>query len=183
MFSDSNLKRWTSSISAAAIAVVGVLGSISSPASAQPATCTRRVEGTTPLTGIPANVLAFARRNTPTGVTLTRTADIERTATTTIYELRGYRSNGCSVEVDVIARGAALTLDEVEEQLPSVTQLPQVVRNTLASRARGFRATLIERNSRPAGVVIYELEGTLNGQGREIDINSNGTLISIQAAS
>lgn len=183
MFSNLNLNRWTSSISAAAITVVGIFGSVSSPADAQ-TTCTRRTAGTTALSGagVPTNVLTFARSNTPTGVTLTRLADIEQEGSTTIYELRGYRSNGCSVEVDVI-RTTTLRLDEVEEQLASVIQLPQLVRNTLASRARGFTATLIERSTRPGGVVIYELEGTLNGQGREIDINADGTLISIQAAS
>lgn len=183
MFSHINVSRWALSISASALTVAGIFGPAISPAVAQQGQCERRDQGLRSLQQVPANVLNFARRQAPNGNQLiTNLADVEREGGQTIYELRGFRPNGCSVEVDIIASNPP-RLDEVEEQLPSVNALPQPVRQTLRSEVPNFQATLIERSIRPGGQVVYELEGRRNGQAIEVDINANGTNIQIQPAS
>lgn len=147
-FSDLNLNRWTSSISAAAITLVGIFGPIASPVLAQNA-CNRTnadfISGTDPLpnpirpTGtispIPgiANSVGFqtSARNaalatypnnaTPNPLFTRFDVEDEGSAVGFVYEFRGRQPNGCQIEVDVRGRspvGGQYRVEEIEQQLP-----------------------------------------------------------------
>lgn len=181
MSSHSNLSLWKLSIYAAAIAAsAGIIGPIESPVEAQqaPGLC-QRVPGTN-LSTVPAGVRQAAQ-NAAKGIKIVRVDDVEVEDGVTIYELGGLQKNGCNVEVDIFKSGK---LDEVEYQLPSLNQVPGVVRSALRSEVPGYKATLIEKSVRPGGVVVYETEGTFKGKAVEVDVNAKGTNVEIvQAAS
>lgn len=205
MFSVISSNRWTRSISAAAITVVGIFGSIPSPAVAQ-TTCTTNINtGTEPLPGpVPARVRTAAQNAANAALNpdprLTR-YDIEDEDTGRVYELRGRQSNGCQVEIDVLAPNR---VEEIEVQLAALSGVPAAVRNRLNATlpASSFRVGFIERSQRPqppkavpplTGIAtFYEIEGTCTraianictaGQVVEATINSNGTTIETEVAS
>lgn len=184
MFSNFNLSRLALSISVSVITVVGSLP-MTSPVNAQQAGCARRTAGTRPISSVPASIRNFAQRFAPSNVRLTLLADVETEDGETIYELRGFQPNGCSVEVDVISRPAPLRLDEVETQVPSLAQVPQAIRNAISSRVPGYTPTLIERSRRANGSVVFETEGRRRGQEIEVDAqvlpNGNVTLNIVQS--
>jgi hypothetical protein len=172
MSSHSNLRLWRLSIYAAAVAAAaGIIGPIEPPAVAQPGLC-ERASGTS-LAKVPPNVVKAAQKYAG-NIKIKQLNGIS--TSNGAYELGGVQKNGCGVEVDVFKSGK---LDEVEFQLPSLNNLPGVVRSALNSEVPGYKVTLIERSVRPGGVVLYETEGTQKGKAIEVDVNANGTNVEI----
>lgn len=157
MSTASHLKRWTSSISAAAIAAVGASSFINSPVVAQTAgACNLSTSefnsGTTALptvirpTGTPAVIsgiqnsvavqsaardaaLAFYANNSTPNVLFSRyDSENEGADVGIVYEFRGRQLNGCQLEVDVRQRNPIGGRYRVEE---IEQQLPIANQSTL----------------------------------------------------
>lgn len=86
------------------------------------------------------------------------------------------------MEVDVFSSGQ---IQEIETQLPSLNQVPSVVRRLLNREEPNLQVAFIERSQRPqaggAVPVFYEIEGTRpNGTVIEATINQAGTTIEVE---
>lgn len=175
MSTNSKLNFWKLSISLAFMTTAaGIVGPISSPVVAQPGLC-EAVSGSS-LAKVPASVKTAAAKAVGS-LKVTQLNDVEVEDGVKIYELGGKQKNGCPFEVDIIAPG---TLDEVEYQLPSV---PGVIQSAIKSQVPGFKATSVEKSVRPGGVVVYEVEGVKGGVEYEVDVNANGTNVTVTKAS
>lgn len=87
------------------------------------------------------------------------------------YEFGGTMASGMMLEVDVLADG---TVMEIEEQI-AVETLPAEVAAALAANLAGFVPTFVEKSTRDGGVVVYEFEGTVDGKEIDAEINADGT--------
>ena len=102
------------------------------------------------------------------------TVSIDDDEGTRTYEFAGKTAEGLGFEVDVLEDG---TVEEVEEEI-SADELPQAVQDALAADASDMQPTLIEKSTRDSGIV-YELEGTLDGNEVDAEINEDGTGLTI----
>ena len=109
---------------------------------------------------------------TEAGITATldtvATDDDEGTMT---YELSGTMEDGMTVEVDVLEDG---TFEELEREI-AMDALPPEVVAALEQELPGFQPTTLEESTRPDGAVIYEFEGTHEGQEIDAEIQADGT--------
>ena len=91
---------------------------------------------------------------------------------TETYEFSGAKEDGMMLEVDVLADG---TVEEIEEEI-TMEEVPQAVSATLDSEASGLEPSFIEKSTREDGAtIVYEFEGTLDGQEVDIEINEDGS--------
>jgi hypothetical protein len=90
---------------------------------------------------------------------------------TMTYELSGTMEDGMMVEVDVLEDG---TFEELEREI-SMEALPTEVTTALEAELPGFAPAMIEESTRPDGVVIYEFEGSHQGQEIDAEIQADGT--------
>lgn len=182
--------RWTSSISAAAITVVGILGSATSPAVAQTQNaCNRSTasfnSGTDPLpspirptgtissiSGISNSVrIQTAARNaalalypnssTPNPLFTRYDTENEGAAVGIVYEFRGRQSNGCQLEVDVRQRNPVGTQYRVEE---IEQQLPVGRQSTLSSLPSAVRNRLRSAGFTAARFQVVFIERSIRPQ-------------------
>lgn len=121
------------------------------------------------LSAVPAAAMEAAQKAAP-GVTF-ETANIDNDEGTETYELTGKLASGKQVEVDVLADG---TIEEVEEEIDAAA-VPAEVQATLDKELAGFASTMIEKSTRPNGVVVYEFEGQHDGKEIDAEINADGT--------
>jgi len=115
-----------------------------------------------PLEDAPAAALAAAQAAAP-DVTFTG-VDVEVEDGVVTLEFAGTHADGHAVEVDVAQGWSVL---EVEDVIP-LSEVPDVVRETLAIELDDFTPSSVERSQRGAAIV-YEFEGT-DADGRAIDI-------------
>ena len=91
---------------------------------------------------------------------------------TETYEFSGTKEDGMMLEVDVLADG---TIEEIEEEI-AMEALPQAVSATLDAEAAGLEPSFVEKSTRDDGAtIVYELEGTLDGQEVDVEINEDGS--------
>jgi len=88
-----------------------------------------------------------------------------------VYEFAGTGSDGMDYEIDVMEDGS---IEEVEKQI-AMEALPAEVTTALEAEMAGFTPEYIEESTRPEGVVVYEFEGTHEGQTIDAEINADGT--------
>ena len=91
---------------------------------------------------------------------------------TETYEFSGTMESGKSLEVDVLADG---TVEEIEEEI-DMEAVPQPVSATLDAEVPGMEPSFIEKSTRDDGAtVVYEFEGTLDGQEVDVEVNEDGS--------
>lgn len=200
MFSTSRLNRLALSVSTAALTVVGTFSPLNSavvnkaackqgdvvgasvtqaPATERTAADKAAVAYSNPDVRLNAPPAKFERQTSSSG---TKTVEFAN-------EIAA--DNFCNLEVDVLA-GTNKT-EEIEEQLPSFSQLPPAVFNRLKRELPNYTVTFIEKSTRPGlrpvppltpNTVVYEIEGTCNGINQpyctsgtkgEAQISSDGT--------
>ena len=88
-----------------------------------------------------------------------------------IYEFAGTGSDGMGYEVDVMEDG---TVEEVERQIEA-SALPAEVAAALEAEMAGFTPDYVEESTRADGAVVYEFEGTHEGQEIDAEINADGS--------
>lgn len=88
-----------------------------------------------------------------------------------VYEFAGTGSDGMGYEVDVMEDG---TIEEVEKQV-SMDALPAEVTAALEAEMAGFTPDYIEESTRTDGTVMYEFEGTHDGQAIDAEMAADGT--------
>lgn len=121
------------------------------------------------MSAVPAAAMEAAQKAVQ-GVTF-ETAQMDKDEGTDTYELGAKLSSGKHIEVDVLADG---TIEEVEEEI-TAAELPAEVKATLDKELAGFAPTMIEKSTRPQGVVVYEFEGQHGGKEIDAEINADGT--------
>ncbi len=91
---------------------------------------------------------------------------------TETYEFSGTMEGGMMLEVDVLADG---TVEEIERQI-AIEDVPEAVMTTLNAELPGFEPSFIEESTREGGAtVVYEFEGTFEGEEIDAEINADGT--------
>ncbi len=88
-----------------------------------------------------------------------------------VYEFAGTGSDGMGYEVDVMEDG---TVEEIERQIEA-SALPAEVAAALEAEMAGFTPDYVEESTRADGAVVYEFEGTHEGQAVDAEINADGT--------
>lgn len=88
-----------------------------------------------------------------------------------VYEFAGTGSDGMGYEVDVMEDG---TIEEVERQIDA-SALPAEVAAALEAEMAGFTPDYVEESTREGGTVMYEFEGTHEGQAIDAEIAADGT--------
>jgi hypothetical protein len=96
---------------------------------------------------------------------------------TMTYELSGTHGGRHDVEVDVLEDG---TFEELEREI-AMDALPPEVTAALEQELPGLQPATIEESTRPDGAVIYEFEGTHEGQEIDAEINADGSGFSLNA--
>ncbi len=198
MFSTSRFNRLALSVSTVAFTVVGNFSPLNS-AVLDRAACRRGDIVGASVTSAPATERAAADR----AAVAYSNPDVRLNAPPARFERQtsgGVRTvefaneiaadNFCNLEVDVLA--GTNRIEEIEEQLPSLAQLPAPVRSRLQQELPNYTVTFIEKSTRPGNravpplqpnTVVYEIEGTCNGINRpycvngtpgEAQISSNG---------
>jgi hypothetical protein len=86
-----------------------------------------------------------------------------------VFEFIGKGPNGKGYEVDVFHDG---TIQEVEEEI-SMSDVPQVVRDTLNRFLPNIQPSQIEKSTRSNFTIWYEFDAK-DGRGKEIDVDISG---------
>ena len=95
------------------------------------------------------------------------------------YEFKGKSAEGRQVEVDVLADGKVL---EIEQEI-SQDELPPRILDAAKQYLPNFEPQFIERSMRTGDVVAiyYEMEGAgANGNAVDVEVYQNGGLVTIQ---
>lgn len=198
MFSISRFNRLALSVSTVAFTVVGNFSPLNSAVLDRAACRQGDVVGTS-VTSAPATErtaaqkasVAYFNPDVPLNVPPAR---FERQTSGTVRTVEFANEiaadNFCNLEVDVLA--GTNRIEEIEEQLPSLGQLPAAVRSRLQQELPNYTVTFVEKSTRPGNrpvppltpnTVVYEIEGTCNGVNQpycasgtrgEAQISSNG---------
>ena len=123
-------------------------------------------ETTVTMEEVPAAVMDAATAANAMGVTFDAVAMDEG-----VYEFSGTMDGGMGYEVDVMEDG---TIEEVEEQIDA-SALPEAVTAALETNLAGFTPDYVERSIRADGAIVYEFEGTHEGQTIDAEINEDGS--------
>ena len=123
-------------------------------------------ETTMTMEEVPAAVMDAANAANTMGVTFDAVAMDEG-----VYEFSGTMESGMGYEVDVMEDG---TIEEVEEQIEA-SELPEAVSDALDTNLAGFTPDYVERSTRADGAIVYEFEGTHEGQEIDAEINADGS--------
>lgn len=121
---------------------------------------------------VPEAAMQAALDNAPGGQTEFDSVAIDPDDDTETYEFAGTMENGMGFEVDVLADG---TVEEIEEEI-TMEEVPEEVTAALEENATGFEPSYIERSTREDGeMIVYEMEGMMDGQEVDIEINEDGS--------
>jgi hypothetical protein len=123
-------------------------------------------ETTMTMEEVPSTVMDAANTANTAGVTFDAVAMDEG-----VYEFSGTMESGMGYEVDVMEDG---TIEEVEEQIEA-SELPEAVSDALDTNLAGFTPDYVERSTRADGAIVYEFEGTHEGQTIDAEINEDGS--------
>lgn len=123
-------------------------------------------ETTMTMEEVPAAVMDAANAANTMGVTFDAVAMDEG-----VYEFSGTMESGMGYEVDVMEDG---TVEELEEQIDAA-DLPEAVTAALETNLAGFTPDYVERSTRTDGAIVYEFEGTHEGQAIDAEINEDGS--------
>jgi hypothetical protein len=88
-----------------------------------------------------------------------------------VYEFAGTMTDGMGFEVDIASDGS---VEEIERQIEA-SALPAEVTAALEQNLAGFTPDYAEESTRPDGAIVYEFEGTHEGQAIDAEINADGT--------
>lgn len=115
---------------------------------------------------VPANIMEAATAANTFG---TEFASVAMDGT--VYEFAGTGSDGMGYEVDVLEDGS---VEEVERQI-APEALPAPVAAALEAEMAGFVPDYVEESTRADGSIVYEFEGTHEGQAIDAEIAADGT--------
>ncbi|RJP32656.1 MAG: hypothetical protein C4547_13115 [Phycisphaerales bacterium] len=124
-------------------------------------------EAEVPEDQVPEAARAVLRKQAGNGAVLHYSREVERGVV--IYEAE-WQANGVSHEAAVTAEGALL---EVEQIIPAAGA-PAGVRSAIDGQFGAGAAVVVEKKM----IVLYEIEGKINGRNREILVTPTGRVIS-----
>ena len=123
-------------------------------------------ETTMTMEEVPTTVMEAATAANTMGVTFDAVAMDEG-----VYEFSGTMEGGMGYEVDVMEDG---TIEEVEEQIEA-SDLPEAVTAALETNLAGFTPDYVERSTHADGSIVYEFEGTHEGQTIDAEFYEDGS--------
>ncbi|WP_168217466.1 PepSY domain-containing protein [Paracoccus liaowanqingii] len=122
---------------------------------------------------VPQTVMEAAQSEAETRNVTLESVQMDSDQGTETYELSGTMENGMMFEIDVLEDG---TVEEIEEEV-EMSAVPEEVSAALEENLPGFQPDFIEKSTRPAddGRVVYEFEGSHDGNDVDVEINEDGT--------